>query len=72
MSLYWSWGEGLRAFLMLWSHVSCAVGEGGWGLQRPEHLQQAHVKTFFHVSISQLLELPLVSHATPRFRFLLK
>jgi hypothetical protein len=50
--LYWSWGEGLRAVLMLWSHVSCAVGEGGRELQRPEHLQQTHVNTFFHVSIS--------------------
>ena len=52
MALYWGWGEGLRAFWMLWSHVSRAVGEGGCELQRPEHLQQAHVKTSFHVSIS--------------------
>ena len=37
---------------MLWSHVSCAVGEGGCELQRPEHLHQTHVKTFFKVSIS--------------------
>ena len=52
MLLYLICDEGLREFLMLWSHVPCAVGEGGWELQRPEHLQQAHVKTFFHVSIS--------------------
>ena len=37
---------------MRMSHVRCAVGEGGGGSQRPEHLQHVHVKTFFHVAIS--------------------
>lgn len=34
------------------SHVRCAVGEGGRGPQRPEHLQHVQVKTLVHVAIS--------------------